>query len=74
VLPKFAIPMREVGDRYQNIYFAAMDGNWGLAFYMSKYINGARAIRFAQPGPTDCGRRRPEWRVGARGDRARCRG
>jgi len=23
VLPKFAIPMREVGDRYQNMYFAA---------------------------------------------------
>jgi len=34
VLPKFAIPMREVGDRYQKIYFAAMDGNWGLAFYI----------------------------------------
>jgi hypothetical protein len=28
VLPKFAIPMREVGDRYQNMYFAAKDGNW----------------------------------------------
>jgi hypothetical protein len=41
VLPMFAIPMREVGDRHQNIYFAAMDGNWGLAFYMSKCINGA---------------------------------
>jgi len=40
-LPKFAIPMREVGDRYQNMYFAAKDGNWGLAFYMSKYMNGA---------------------------------
>ena len=35
VLPKFAIPMREVGDRYQNMYFAAKGGNWGLAFYMS---------------------------------------
>src|SRR5262250_1206713 len=41
VLPKFAIPMREVGDRFQNMYFAAKDGNWGLAFYMSKYMNGA---------------------------------
>jgi hypothetical protein len=41
VLRKFAIPMREVGDRYQNMYFAAKDGNWGLAFYMSKYMNGA---------------------------------
>ena len=41
VLPKFAIPMREAGDRFQNMYFAAKGGNWGLAFYMSKYMNGA---------------------------------
>lgn len=41
VLPKFAIPMREVGDRFQNMYFAAKQGNWGLAYYMSKYMNGA---------------------------------
>jgi hypothetical protein len=41
VLPKFAIPMREVGDRFQNMYFAAKGGNWGLAAYMSKYMNGA---------------------------------
>lgn len=40
-LPKFAIPMREVGDRFQNIYFAAKDGNWALAAYMSKYMNNA---------------------------------
>ena len=40
-LPKFAIPMREVGDRFHNIYFAAKDGNWALAAYMSKYMNGA---------------------------------
>ena len=40
-LPKFAIPMREVGDRFQNMYFAAKDGNWALAYYMSKYMNGA---------------------------------
>jgi hypothetical protein len=40
-LPKFAIPMREVGDRFQNIYFAAEGGNWGLAAYMAKYMNGA---------------------------------
>jgi len=40
-LPKFAIPMREVGDRFQNICFAAKDGNWGLAFYTSKDMNGA---------------------------------
>jgi hypothetical protein len=40
-LPKFAIPMREVGDRFQNIYFAAKGGNWALAAYMSKYMNGS---------------------------------
>lgn len=40
-LPKFAIPMREVGDRFQNMYFAAQGGNWALAAYMSKYMNGA---------------------------------
>jgi hypothetical protein len=41
VLPKFAIPMREVGDRFQNMYFAAVGGNWALAAYMSKYMNGS---------------------------------
>lgn len=41
VLPKFAIPMREVGDRFQNMYFAAKGGNSALAAYMSKYMNGA---------------------------------
>lgn len=41
VIPKFAIPMREVGDRYQNMYFAAKGGNWALAAYMAKYMNGA---------------------------------
>ena len=40
-VPKFAIPMREVGDRFQNMYYAAKDGNWALAAYMSKYMNGA---------------------------------
>ncbi|WP_342616755.1 hypothetical protein [Rhodoferax sp. GW822-FHT02A01] len=40
-IPKFAIPMREVGDRFQNIWFAAKDGNWALAAYMSKYMNGS---------------------------------
>jgi hypothetical protein len=40
-LPKFAIPMREVGDRFQNMTFAANQGNWALAAYMSKYMNGA---------------------------------
>jgi hypothetical protein len=41
VMPKFAIPMREVGDRFQNIAFAAEGGNWALAAYMGKYMNGA---------------------------------
>lgn len=40
-IPKFAVPMREVGDRFQNMYFAAKGGNWALAAYMSKYLNGA---------------------------------
>ena len=40
-LPKFAIPMREVGDRFHNMYAAAIDGNWALAAYMSKYMNKA---------------------------------
>lgn len=40
-LPKFAVPMREVGDRFQNMYFAAESGNWGLASYMSKYMDKA---------------------------------
>jgi len=40
-IPKFAIPMREVGDRFQNMYFAANQGNWALAAYMSKYMNNA---------------------------------
>lgn len=37
-LPKFAAPMREVGARFQNMYYAAHGGNWGLAGYMSKHI------------------------------------
>ena len=40
-LPKFAVPMREVGDRFQNMYDAAKGSNWALAAYMSKYMNGA---------------------------------
>ena len=40
-IPKFAVPMREVGDRYQDMYFAAKGGNWALAAYMSKYMNAA---------------------------------
>jgi hypothetical protein len=51
VIPKFAIPMREVGDRFQNMYFAANEGNWALAAYMSKYMNGAN-----EPGGAHQGR------------------
>ena len=40
-IPKFAIPMREVGSRYTDLYFAAKGGNWALAAYMSKYMNSA---------------------------------
>ena len=40
-IPKFAIPMREVGDRFQDMNSAAKGGNWALAAYMSKYMNGA---------------------------------
>ena len=40
-IPKFAVPMREVGDRFQNMYFAAEGGNWALAAYMSKYMDKA---------------------------------
>ena len=50
VLPKFAIPMREVGDRFQNLYFAAKGGNWALAAYMSKYMNNAmKPARVTKP-------------------------
>lgn len=50
-LPKFAVPMREVGDRFQNMYFAAKEGNWGLAAYMSKYMNKAmNPAKVTKPG------------------------
>lgn len=42
-IPKFAVPMREVGDRFRDMYPAAKGGNWALAAYMSKYMNGAMA-------------------------------
>src|ERR1041384_963458 len=41
VTPRFASRSGEVGDRFQNMYFAAKGGNWALAAYMSKYMNGA---------------------------------
>ena len=40
-LPKFAIPMREVGGRFDDMNAAAQGGNWALAAYMSKYMNNA---------------------------------
>jgi len=40
-IPKFAVPMREVGDRFQDMNSAVKGGNWALAAYMSKYMNGA---------------------------------
>lgn len=56
-LPKFAVPMREVGDRFQNIYFAAEGGNWGLAFYMSKYMDKAM-----NPAKVTKPKEYPNWR------------
>jgi hypothetical protein len=40
-LLKFAVPMREVDDRFQNINFAAKGGNWAGAAYMSKDMDKA---------------------------------
>lgn len=39
--PKFAITMREYGDRYADMYFAAKGGNWALAAYMDSYMRKA---------------------------------
>jgi len=41
VTPKIAVPMREVGDRFSNMYFAAKGGNWAAAAYMSRYMDRA---------------------------------
>lgn len=41
VQPKFAIPMREYGQRFTNMYYAAREGNWGLAAYMLNYMKAA---------------------------------
>jgi hypothetical protein len=55
-IPKFAVPMREVGDRFQNMYYAAKGSNWGLAFYMSKYMNAAmNPAKLTKPAEY------PEW-------------
>lgn len=56
-IPKFAVPMREVGDRFQNMYFAAKGENWGLANYMSKYMDKAmNPAKLTKPAEY------PEWR------------
>jgi len=56
-IPKFAVPMREVGDRFQNMHYAAKGGNWGLAFYMSKYMDGAmNPAKLTKPAEY------PDWR------------
>ena len=48
-MPKFGIPMREVGERFQNMYFAGQAENWGLASYMSKSMNAAmNSIKVSQ--------------------------
>ena len=50
-IPRFAIPMREIGERFQNMYYAAEEGNWGLAAYMSKYMNAAmNPVKLTRPG------------------------
>lgn len=56
-LPKFAVPMREVGDRFQNMYFAVEGGNWGLASYMSKYMDKAM-----NPAKVTKPMEYPDWR------------
>jgi hypothetical protein len=57
-LPKFAVPMREVGDRFQNMYFAAEGGNWALASYMSKYMDKAM-----NPAKVTKPNEYPDWRA-----------
>ena len=62
-LPKFAVPMREVGDRFQNMYFAAEGGNWALASYMSKYMDKAmNPAKITKPNEY------PNWRSFMEGD------
>ena len=62
-LPKFAVPMREVGDRFQNMYFAAEGGNWALASYMSKYMDKAM-----NPAKVTKPNEYPDWRSFYDGD------
>lgn len=62
-LPKFAVPMREVGDRFQNMYFAAEGGNWALASYMSKYMDKAM-----NPAKVTKPKEYPDWKAFYEGD------
>ena len=58
--------MREVGDRFQNMYFAAKDGNWALAAYMSKYMNGAmNPAKLTKPAEYDTWKKFYEGRFAA---------
>ncbi len=48
-MPKFGIPMREVGERFQNMCAAARAENWGLANYMARSMNAAmNSIKVSQ--------------------------
>ncbi|MCL4425840.1 MAG: hypothetical protein M1299_07860 [Firmicutes bacterium] len=39
--PMFALTMREYGDRYSDMFFAAKGGNWALAAYLDHYLRKA---------------------------------
>jgi len=41
VQPKFAVTMREYGDRYADYYFAAKGGNWAMAAYLDHYLRAS---------------------------------
>ncbi len=39
--PKLAITMREYGDRFSDMYYAAKGGNWALAAYLDHYLRAS---------------------------------
>ena len=41
IQPKFAITMREYGDRFSDLYYAAKGGNWALAAYLDHYLRAS---------------------------------
>ena len=50
VQPKFAVTMREYGDRFADYYFAAKGGNWALAAYMDSYLRATlKPTRITKP-------------------------